>query len=126
MAGVANFSLRFLAQHFVGRPVHFVTIVARHATGVVLAAIPVVAFAVFVTSQALPCTLFVFRHFEGAFLEDNVWGCAHFGHRVALDVLVAGTMTRLAIRRLGVALHTVLGLIDIVLLLFDWLKFCAA
>jgi hypothetical protein len=51
VTGVANFSLRFLAQHFVGRPVHFVTIVARHATGVVLAAIPVVAFAVWETAS---------------------------------------------------------------------------
>ena len=50
VAGVANFSLSFFGQHFVGWAVHFVAIVTSHTTGVVLAAIPVVAFAVLVAS----------------------------------------------------------------------------
>jgi len=50
VAGVANFSLSLLTQHFVGRTVYFMAIVTSHATGFVLAAISVVSLTVFVAS----------------------------------------------------------------------------
>ena len=53
VAGVANFRLGLLAQHFVGRLVHLVTRVTSHTAVLVLTTIPVVSLGALVTRQAL-------------------------------------------------------------------------
>ena len=97
VASEANFGLRFLVQDRVSRFVNFVAIVTRHTVVLVLGTIPMRAVSTFVAGQALRRTFFVIRNGECTFLEDNIWRCAAFDFRVALDVLVAFAVAGLAV-----------------------------
>ena len=111
VAGVANLGLGFFAQNLVSWTVHLVAIVASHTAGLVFATVPIVALGIFVASQALTGTLFVFRDFESAFLEDHIGGSTAFCIGVALDVLVAFAVAGLAAGGTGITAYAVLGLV---------------
>jgi hypothetical protein len=112
VAGVANFSLSFFAQHFVSRLMHLVAAVTGHAVVLVLTAIPIGTLLAFVASQALIRAFFVARLCISTFLKQNIRRCTAFDFGVALHVLVALAVARLASWGARITAHTVLGLIE--------------